>query len=187
MISRISGAALLLLAGVSAVHADDILEAIDAARKSYQSGDLGSAKQSVDLASQLIGQKNAEGFATLLPNPLPGWTSEKAQTQALGQVGFGASMASRTYTNAKGESVEVQITGDSAMVTQFAAVLTNPQVAGAMGKLVRVGSQRAIQTQEGDVNMVIANKFLISITGSGAAADKLAYAQAVDIGKLSKM
>lgn len=178
--------AVLGLLSVPAV-ADDITEAIDQARKAYQSGDLTNAKQSLDLASQLIGQKNAESFAALLPNPLPGWKAEKAQTTAVGAVAFGASVASRSYSNAKGDHVDVQITGDSAMVMQFASLLSNPQFAGAMGKLVRVGSQRAIQTADGDVNMVIANKFLITVQGSADAAAKLAYAQAVDVAKLSKM
>jgi len=109
------------------------------------------------------------------------------QTSAVGTVGFGASTASRTYTNAKGGTVEVQITGDSAMVTQFATLLSNPQVAGAMGKIVRVGNQRAIQNPDGDVNMVIANKYMIVVSGSADAAAKMAYAQAVDVAKLSKM
>jgi len=181
-------AVLALVAGlVGAARADDISEAIDAARKSYQTGDLAGAKQSLDLASQLVGQKNAEGFAALLPEPLAGWKAEQAQTTSVGAVMFGASIASRNYSNAKGDTVEVQITGDSAMVMQFAMLLNNPQVAGAMGKLVRVGSQRAIQTSEGDVNMVIANKFLITVHGSAQASDKVAYAQAVDILKLTKM
>ncbi len=51
-----------------ALAADDALDAIDQARKAYQSGDLANAKQSLDLASRLIGQKNAEAFAALLPN-----------------------------------------------------------------------------------------------------------------------
>src|SRR5947209_3572048 len=109
--------AALLLVGLfvpPALAADDVLDAIDQARKSYQSGDLANAKQSLDLASQLIGQKNAEAFAALLPAPLAGWKAEKAQTSAIGTGGFGASTASRTYTNPKGENVDVQITGDSA-------------------------------------------------------------------------
>jgi hypothetical protein len=167
--------------------ADDILDAMDQARKAYQAGDLTGAKQSLDLASQLIGQKNAEGFAALLPAPLPGWKGDKAQTSALGQVGFGASTANRTYTNEKGDTVEVQITGDSAMIMQFATLLNNPSIAGAMGKIVRVGSQRAIQTRDGDINMIVNNKFLVQVTGSADEATKLAYAQAVDVAKLSKM
>ena len=64
---------LLAAATVPALAADDILDAIDAGRKAYQAGDMQNAKQSLDLASQLIGQKNAEAFAAMLPAPLPGW------------------------------------------------------------------------------------------------------------------
>jgi len=111
----------------------------------------------------------------------------KAQTASVGNLAFGASTASRTYTNGKGDTVEVQITGDSAMVAQFATLLANPQIAGAMGKIVRVGSQRAVQGPDGDLNMVVANKYMIVISGSADAAAKLAYAQAVDVAKLSKI
>lgn len=166
---------------------DDILDAIDQARGAYQAGDLAKAKQQLDLASQLVGQKNAERFSTLLPAPLPGWTAEKASTTAMGIAVFGASSASRRYTNAKGENVEVRITGDSALVMQFAQLMLNPAIAGAMGKLVRVGSQRAVQTNDGSVNMVIANKYLITVQGSADADAKLAYAKAVDVAKLMKM
>lgn len=179
---------LIAAAAPAAFAADDILDAIDAARKAYQTGDLGNAKQSLDLASQLIAQKNAEGFAALLPAPLPGWKAEKAQANAVGAAFFGgASAATRSYSNGKGDSVEVSITGDSAMIMQFAPMLANPALAGAMGKLIRVGSQRAIQTQAGDVMIVVANKFLINVQGSADATSKLAYAQAVDLAKLQKM
>jgi hypothetical protein len=181
--------AFLIIALLSppALAADDILDAMDKARKAYQSGDLANAKQSLDLASQLIGQKNAEAFAGLLPAPLAGWKADKAQTAAVGQAGFGASTASRTYANAKGENVEVQITGDSAMVMQFATLLANPQIAGAMGKIVRVGNQRAMQNPEGDIHMVVANKYMLVISGSADAAAKMTYAQAVDVARLAKM
>jgi hypothetical protein len=176
-----------LLAATPAVAADDIIDAIDQAKKAYQSGDMAGAKQSLDLASQLVGQKNAEGFAALLPAPLAGWKGDQAQTSSVGQIGFGASVASRRYENAKGDSVEVQITGDSAMIMQFATLLNNPGIAGAMGKIIKVGSQRAIQTREGDVNIVVANKFLVTVNGSADAASKMSYAQAVNYDKLSKM
>ena len=100
---------------------------------------------------------------------------------------FGATSASRRYTDANGDDVEVRITGDSPMVMQFAQFLINPAIAGAMGKLIRIGDQRAIQTNDGSINMVVANKFLVTVEGSADAASKLAYAQAVDVAKLSKM
>ena len=100
--------------------ADDILDAIDGARKAYQAGDMGGAKQSLDLASQLIAQKNAEAYSALLPAPLSGWTAEKVEATASATALFGgASAASRRYHNPKGDNVEVSISGDSAMIMQF--------------------------------------------------------------------
>ena len=81
----------------------------------------------------------------------------------------------------------MSITGDAAMIMQLGPMLTNPAMAGAMDKLVRVGDQRAIQNQDGDIMMLVANKFLINVQGSADAASKLSYAQAIDIAKLSKM
>jgi hypothetical protein len=180
--------AISLVTGAASTRAaDDVVDAIDQARKAYQSGDLGEAKQALDLASQLIGQKNAEGFAALLPGALPGWTADKAQTTAMGNTAFGASSASRTYHNGKNDEVEIQITGDSAVIAQMATFLANPQVAGAMGKIVRVGALRAIVNQDGDVQLVVANKFMVTVQGSATADAKMSYAQAVDVAKLSKM
>jgi hypothetical protein len=182
-------AAVLLAAAVLPVRAaDDILDAIDQGRKAYQAGNLGAAKQQLDLASQLIGQKNAEAFAKLLPAPLPGWKADKAHTQAVGASLLGASAASRNYTNGKGQNVDVSITGDSTLIVQFGPMLANPALTAAMGgKLIRVGSLRGMQNQQGDVMLLVNSKFLINVTGSAAAAAKLAYANAVDVAKLSKM
>src|SRR6202142_2428857 len=132
MLRIIWGAIFLALAAMPALAVDDILDAIEAARKAYQAGDMAGAKQSLDLASQLIGQKNAESFVALLPAPLPGWKAEEAQANAIGAAMFGGgSNASRTYTNGRGQNVEVSITGDSAILMQFAPMLTNPALAGA--------------------------------------------------------
>jgi len=188
MLRILFGAAMLAAVTMPALAADDILDAIDQARKAYQAGDMANAKQSLDLASQLIGQKNAEGFAALLPAPLPGWKAEQAQANAIGAAMFGgASNASRNYRNAKDDTVEVSITGDSAIIMQFAPMLSNPAMAGAMGKLIRIGDQRGIQTTDGNIMMLVANKFMVQVQGSADAASKLSYAQAVDVAKLSKM
>jgi hypothetical protein len=178
---------LLLTAAAPPAFADDILEAIGEARKAYSAGNLGAAKEALDLASQLIGQKNAEAFARLLPAARAGWKAEEPQISAVGAVTFGGSTASRVYTNAKGDHVEVQITGDSAMLAQFASLLASPQLAGAMGKVIKIGQERAIQNNDGDIHIVVARKFLVTVSGSAAAADKMAYANAVDLAKLAKM
>jgi len=95
LLRTIFGAILLMTAALPALAADDILDAMDEARKAYQAGDMAAAKQSLDMASQLVGQKNAEAFAALLPAALPGWKAEKVETASVGVAMFGASSASR--------------------------------------------------------------------------------------------
>ena len=181
-------AMLLAAAAVPAGAADDVLDAIEQGRKAYEAGNYSEAKQQLDLASQLIGQKNAESFATLLPEPLPGWTAEKAQAQAVGTAVFGgASSATRNYRNGNGDTVDISITGDSAMLTAMAPIFSNPLLAGAMGKLAKVGDQRAIVAANGDITMVINNKFVVTVHGSADAAAKLTYANAINLARLSKM
>jgi hypothetical protein len=187
MLRSLFAAVFLAALVLPALAADDILDAIEQARKAYQAGDMPNAKQSLDLASQLVGQKNAESFATLLPAALPGWKAEKVETTAVGVTVFGVTSASRRYTGPGDRDVQVRITGDSALVLYFAQLFMNPTIAGAMGKLIRIGDQSVLQTNEGSINMVVANKFLVTVGGSADEASKLAYAKAVDIAKLSKM
>jgi hypothetical protein len=175
------------LAVTSVARADDILDALDQARQAYQAGALAKAKQSADRASQLIGQKNAESFVVVLPKPMAGWTADPAQATSVGSTAFGSSQARRSYANPNGEHVDIQITGDSAVISQIAPIMTNQQISAAMGKIVMIGEHRAIQNPQGDVQILIANKFLVVVTGSASPAIKLAYAQAVDLGRLATM
>ncbi len=187
MLRIICGAIFLASMAIPALAADDTLDAIEAARNAYQAGDMAGAKQSLDLASQLVGQKNAENFAALLPAALPGWKAEKVEATSVGVTVFGVTSASRRYTGPDGLDVQVRITGNSALVLHFARLFMNPTIAGAMGKLIRIGDQHALQTNEGSINMIVADKFLVTVEGSADEASKLAYAKAVDTGKLSKM
>lgn len=168
-------------------RADDISEAIAEGQKAYQAGDFAAAKQALDTASQLIAQKNAEGFAKALPKPLSGWTAEEADSMASGMAALGGSVASRRYKKGEEIDVEVSISGDNAILTQQIAIFSNAQMAGLMGKLVPINGQKAIQTKEGDITMMVANRFVINVNGSGSAEDKLAYAKAIDVAMLTKM
>ena len=128
-----------------------------------------------------------EALEKLLPAPLAGWQADDARTNSLGGAGSGVLSATRRYANATGGSVEVHITGDSALVSQYGTMLNNPVISRSKGKIIPVGSQRAVQEPNGDVLMVIGTKYMVIVSGSGSANDKIAYAQAVDVAKLSKM
>ena len=180
-------AGILVVSNISISFADEIADAISEAQKSYQSGDLVATKQALDTASQLISQRNAEGLAKALPKALQGWTADDADSRAIGLMALGGSMASRQYRKGETNDVIVSITADNAMLTQQLAVFANSQMAGLMGKLIKINSEKAIQTKEGDITMVIANRFVITVNGNASADDKIAYAKAIDINTLIKM
>jgi hypothetical protein len=175
----------VVLAG--AALADDVTDAIEAGRKAYADGELAKAKEELGLASQLIGQKHAEAYAKMLPAPLAGWKADEVEIAAVGSAAFGASSALRRYENPAGDQIEVQISSDSAVIAQFAAMMATREVAGAMGKIVPIGSMRALQSVDGDLHMAIGSQFIIAVQGNASVADKLAYARAIDLVALSKL
>jgi hypothetical protein len=173
---------------VSVAAADEIGDAINAAADAYKAGELATAKQSLDLASQLIAQQTAEALVAALPKPLAGWKAGEVDTSSGGAFGFSMTQASREYTNAKGDSIEVSIATDSPFLTQLASAMANPQLAGFMGKVVTIsGTQRGIQTKEGEIQVLVNSRYVINVSGGGTADDKLNFAKGVDFAVLSKM
>lgn len=168
------------------VRADEISDAISEAQRAYQGGQVREAQTALQEALQLLQQRAAAGLAGALPEALPGWTAEDPTSNAVGVAGlFGGSTASRTYQNAQGQSVEIQVMSDNPMIAQLAAVLSNPMLAGAMGRLVRVGDQRAIQSNDGNIQMLVDNRILVQVQGDAPPEAKLAYARAINVTRLS--
>jgi hypothetical protein len=181
---RIALFALLLLPGLA--RADEVSDAIDEAARAYRAGDLVAARTSLGDALQFLSQRAAVGLGAALPQALPGWRALPAETNAaaLGMLG-GGSQATRRYENGQGQHVEIQVTADSPLVAPLAMAMANPAVAGAMGKLVRIGSQRAIQTRDNDIQMLVESRILVAVSGDAPIEAKLAYARAIDLAKLT--
>src|SRR6185312_13250797 len=109
-----------------------------------------------------------------LPAPLAGWKAQEVETNAAGMAMMGGgSQAGRRYEDAQGQNVQIQITADSPIVAPLAMAMSNPAMMGAMGKLVRFGSQRAIQTTSNEIQMLVNNRILVSVTGDAPIEAKL--------------
>lgn len=166
--------------------ADEVEDSIKEALTAYSKNELTAAKQALDYASQLIAQKNAEGLGAILPDALTGWTAEEVDTQDAGVAMFGGIRAARNYE--KGDSrVELQIMGDSPMLATWMPMLANSAMAAAMGKISKIGKHRALQTKDGQIIMVVANRFLVMVDGSASMEEKSAYAAAIDFEKLEAL
>jgi len=186
MPNRLIASTLALILSTSAMpaHADDISDAIEEAAAAYAEGDLAYAQESLQFASQLIGQMKTGTLATLLPEPMEGWDADEPETETMGAALFGGgSTASRYYT--KGDSgVSINYTANSPIVAQMAAMFANPAMMGGGGKLLRLGRQKAMIDDEGNVQFVVNNSIMVQIDGNASDEDKIAYAKAIDISAL---
>lgn len=174
------------------VKADDVLNIINQAVKQYKSGDYAGAASNLDYASQLVRQKKSEKMKELLPTPLAGWQAEPAKAQAVGTAVFGGGITvSRAYKK-ENALVTVEIVSDSPILQSLMMMLNNPMFAGAGGgTLVTIKGQRAIlkynaASRTGDVNIVVAGRFMVTVKGRRVdKSDLLAYAGAVDYAALA--
>jgi len=178
-----------------AARADQITQEIDRAKTAYLQGKLNDAKLSLDLASQLVTQQKAKILNSILPPPFLGWTAEdktavsaqpSVSEAATGAVSaLGGITAARSYKK-EGKTCAVTVAGDSPILAAVSMFLSNPSLAQASGaRLQRIGNQRAVVTQDGEVQVLSANNYLVTVTGDCSEADKIAYAGAVDYTRLA--
>ncbi len=177
---RLGVVALVLLGLVSSSRADDVSDAVAEAAKAYAAGDLATAKQSLDLASQLVAQKQADALAKLLPEPPSGWTAEPVDATA-GMAGFlgGGLILKRSYERGE-KAVELQLMANSPILGSMAPLFANVQLLGGMGKVFRQKGRVAVLTNEGEIQLVVGKTF-VTLTGSGAEADKRAILDLIDL------
>jgi len=176
------------------VHADDVLESINEAVESYKKGAYSEAVNSLNYATQLIQQKKGDALAELFPPPLDGWEALEASSQVAGAAMLGGGLsAERQYTRG-GSSVTIRVVADSPMLQGMMMLLTNPMFATSDGgKLERIAKQQALvkydpANRSGDINLPVANRFLVTIEGSGVDREELKkYAEGIDYEKLSAL
>ena len=191
---KIAGFLFVLASFSVSGYTEEVEDTIEEALQYYQSGDYTDAVASLTYASQLIQQKKGGGLELLLPEPLAGWVAQDASSQAMGASMFGGGIsAERQYTK-NSRSITVQIITDSPIMQGIMMMFSNPMFATSDGgKLERVGSQKAIVKfdagqEEGDLKIVVANRYLVSIEGRGINRDDLIeYAKAIDYKKLQSL
>jgi len=173
---------------------DDVIQSINEGLEFYQGGEFAEATSSLNYAVQLIQQKKGESLGGLLPEPLEGWAAEDSQSQAAGAAMFGGGVtAERRYTRGSSR-IDIRIVTDSPMLQGIMMMFSNPMFATADGgKMERIGRQKAIVKyngagKSGDVQMVVDNRFLVTVEGDAVSRDELlAYAGAIDTKKLADL
>ncbi|WP_439573217.1 hypothetical protein [Phreatobacter sp.] len=170
----------LVLAVSSPASADDIRDAIEEARRAYQSNDLAAAKAALDVASQLIAQRSASGLARFLPAVPAGWTADEAETDASAAAMFGGGLiAKRRYSSGE-RHVTVQVLANSPVIAQLAPMFSNAQLLGAMGRVFRIKGKTAVLGRDGNIQVLL-GRTLITIEGSGTEAEKRSFLDRLDL------
>ncbi|TET87027.1 MAG: hypothetical protein E3J96_06280 [Sulfurovum sp.] len=185
----------LLLASLSTfANADDVVDTLNEAIKSYESGEYSVAVEDLNYALQLIQQKKSKGLEAYLPEALPGWSAKKAESQTAGAGMFGGGIStSREYK--KGSSrIKIEIITDSPLLQSMMGIFSNPMFAASDGgKLQRINREKAIvkyneERRRGDITIVVAKRFLVKVEGQKVSLDDLeSYAKAIDFKKLKKL
>jgi len=182
----------LLIVFSTLVYADDVKDSIKEALEYYDEGDYSGAVESLNYATQLIQQKKSENLTSFLPEPLDGWAAEKSTSQAVGAAMFGGGVtAERRYTK-DDRKITVQIVTDSPMLQSMMMMFSNPMFASSDGgKMERIKRQKALvkydpSTEQGEIQIVVAKRFLVTINGNNVNKDDLkAYAKGINYKKLS--
>lgn len=172
-------AAAAVLSGTLA-RADDISDALAEARTAYDGGDLSGTKRAIDLASQLVAQKQSDALAKLLPEPPAGWTAEVADTNASSIVIFGGGVTVERRYQKDGKTISLSLMANSPLLGSMASMFSNPQILGGMGKVFRVKGRVGVMTDDTEIQLALGKTFL-TISGSGAEADKRALLDLVDV------
>ena len=170
---------------------DEIIEYINEGLEQYKQGEYTSAAGNLDYAAQMIRQKKGDKLQDCLPEPLSGWSAEESTSQSAGAAMFGGGVtAERKYTN-ESKSITISIVTDSPMLQSIIMMFSNPMImASGGGKLQKIAGQKAIvkyteSNQNGEITIVAANRFLITIKGNRVTKEDLVnYASAVDYKKI---
>lgn len=192
-------AILALLAAVSlngAVMADEVTDQIQSAQRSYESGQLRAAVETLNFAIAKIQEQMTAGLLKLLPEPLPGWQADAAQSQSGGVAAMitGTNL-SRRYVREDGAEVSLSLMADSPMLPMLTMAMSMPFVMQAnqdMKTYALKGNrgmiEHAADSDEYEITVMVGSRLVIQGTGTGIADAKPVeqYLEALDLEQIQK-
>lgn len=174
-----------------AVEKDPVIQTIEKALSQYKGNDFSNAASSLDYASQLIRQKKGKALAKLLPAPLDGWTANEGSAQVTAASLFGGGLTAQKKYTRDSSVVKISIVTDSPLLQSMIMMFSNPIFAASAGQFELINGYKGIvnyQNNGGDINIVVNNRFLVTLKGRQLTRDDLInYAKAIDLEAISKL
>ena len=148
--------------------------------------------QDLQYAIGQIQERLNTGYTSLMPEPLPGWRAEAAESQSAGMAMMGGgTQVSRSYFKEGGqESVQIQIVAESPFLQVMAMMMSNPMMmqSDPSSKLYRLGSHRGIVkhaagSDQWEISLLVANRILVQVQGQGLTSQEPVegYLKALDL------
>jgi len=183
--------AIAWIALASTGWADEIGDSINEALKAYEAGDYSGAMSSLNFATAQLQQKQSSSLMQVFPEPLPGWQAEESSGNfaPAAFMGGGVSASRHYFSDASGKSVNIEIVTDSPLLQSVMMFMNNPMMMTAEpgSKPIKVKNYKGIQKfppqgSNGEVNLVLQSRMLVSIKGDGIdnMDEVIAYANAIN-------
>jgi hypothetical protein len=186
----------LSLSLAAPASADEITDQVDAAVKEYEAGELRKAVQTLQFAVASIQEKINLELLKLLPEPLEDWQADEPQAQSAGMAAMIAGTnLTRRYFRDDGSEVEVSIMADSPLMPMMTMMLSNPMMmqTNPGTRVYSHDGQRGMIQHEKDsdrweISLLVANKILVKVDGSGLKDQESveAYLKAIDLDAVQK-
>lgn len=183
--------ALALMMGFSLapVRADDAKDQLQEALKAYDKGDYATALTALDAATALIRQKRSEQWQSLLPDPLPGWQAEDAQSTTVSPAVFGGGTSvTRSYFRDT-DKVDISLVLDSPLMQGIGSLMSNPFFTNSDTKVLVINGRKMLYTKtDNSYQAMIGSKTMIIVKGSLMVPEDTlkAYLMAIKFSELEK-
>jgi hypothetical protein len=170
---------------------DSVVQTINKALEEYKNQDFSNAANSLDYASQLIRQKKGEALSKLLPAPLAGWTADEGKSQVTAASLFGGGLTAEKKYTKENSVVTITIITDSPLLQSMIMMFSNPIFAASAGTFELINGFKGIvnyQNSGGDINIVVNNRFLVTLKGRNVSRQELMeYANTIDLKAIASL
>jgi hypothetical protein len=190
-------AILVLLSGIK-IYSQDVQANLDAARSSYESGDLENARFALQEALNAINQAIGQEILGMLPTSIGGMEKTVDGDNVTGTgLGFAGLFVSRSYSDGNKNS-SIEIVGDSPLMSGINALLAMPVFMSSdpNQKKIKIDTYKALLTKSTDdqglvsydIQLPFSSSLLtLSCTGVENENEVVGMANSIPIDKIAKM
>jgi len=158
----------------STASADEVTDQIDAARTSYEAGELRSAVETLNFAVSKIQEQMTASLLKLLPEPLDGWKADAPEAQSGGMAAMitGTTLSRRYFRDDQSE-VSLNLMADSPMMPMLTMALSMPLMMQSNQDMktyslkgFRGMIEHAADSEDYEITLMVGNRLVIQGQGS---------------------